>query len=508
MTNSNTLGSYQVVSDKVRSVIARRASIESPFGDADDLTPYREVVARGRELLPDRYHSLYIDVLEKVLDQAEASMEAKNGRNKDRVLDQLETVFDVLARPLAQLDSGSHTRELKAYLALASNMFRRFAQDKPIEEKLKSSGYLVDLDPMGFFVGSDRSPFTIAPSKEIPLAFVAKPVQYAGYAPLYIVDAHEVGGHVLQSAISGFTKEVESVVRKSVRKQIRSAKSGLKAGDKIVLPKRSYLFSNATKKVAVSTFLSETFAQWSSEFFCDVCGVLNMGPAYINGLIQLLSQLAKDRLLSSSSVYTRMEGVSSHPTRLLRVLLCLKVLENLSFDGKEIHLDALRKRLEEACGGSLPATVSWVDKSNSKLFSFSLEDMMPVIELTASLLTETSLSALDNRSLLDLMTWGSKDESTVEKLKAELLNCKVDENEAIEARHVVAASVFAVEELSLGKNFDEQVQDLNDCALALMASMFEEQCLFCDRPAHSETRRQDIFKLSKLASLVEKLTNR
>lgn len=275
--------------------------------------------------------------------------------------------------------------------------------------------------------------------------------------PLHIVDGHEVGGHVLQSAIGGFTQEVSNSVRKCLRKSIRANERGLKAGDKVRLPRKPFLLQTPYKNVAVSTFVSETFANWSSEFFCDVCGVLNLGPAYVNGLILLLSQLGNERTLSNQSVYTISQGVATHPTRLLRVLLCLHVLKSLSFSDKEVYLEQLERRLAIACGGSIPTTVSWVDKAGDELFSFSLDDIRPLVEKTANIITSSKMKSLDDRSLGDLLTWGSKDEATVRQLVTELLTCEVDENTSIEARHVVAASMFAIENLSTSDDFSKML---------------------------------------------------
>ena len=508
MSRYYPLGSYRVVSDKVQNLLRRKMNVSSPFSTAEDLTPYRDIVSRGKEILPERYHRYYLNVLESAIEQADIAIKAKNGRNAQRVLAQLESVFEVLAQPIVQLDQSGYCQELKAYLALASNMYRRFAEDEMVASKLKASGYLVDLDPMGFFVDSTRSPFTIAPSKEIPLAFVAKPVHYASYTPLYIVDAHEVGGHVLQSSITGFTQEVQVAVRKCLRKSIRASKSGIKAGDKVRLPKKPYLLSRSYKNVAVSTFISETFANWSQEFFCDVCGVLNLGPAYVNGLIVLLTKLDGNKVLSNKSVYSISNGVSTHPTRLLRVLLCLNVLKSLSFSDSERYIKDLEQRLAEACGGSIPSKLAWVNKAGEELFSFAVSDLEPLIEQVTTIMTSSKWKSLGNRSMSQLMTWGDKDEATARDLAEELLSCEVDENSTIEARHVVAASVYATEELSGQDDFEKRAEAMNACALKLMASLYEEQCLLCDRPVYGKTRRQDVFKLSSLATFVEKLKDK
>lgn len=504
MTVPNLLGDYKVVSDKVRSVLSRRIAVVNPFlspdsSSASGLEPFRSVIASGRKSLPRRYHTLYLEVLEAALNQAEKSMAGKSAQTVKNVREQLAAVFGTLSMPIVQLEQKDHS--LKAYLSVVSNLYRRFLEDDRVAEKLKESGYLTDLDPLGFFVDSDDEPYTIAPTRDMPLAFIAKPVQYADFAPLYFIEGHEVGGHVLLSKINGFSAEIKELLLTSVRKTLRAG--SLPSGStRVKVPRKPGLFRRPFKEVAVSTFLSEVFATWSQELFCDACGVLNLGPAYVNGLILVLSQTNRKRKLSRTSSFSLVNGVSSHPFDVLRVLFSIAVLERLRCSGQ--YIADLNARFKEACGGTLPQELIWLNAIDEPAIKMELEDFRALVEEAATLIVERKLKSLKDRSLKDFCTWGESDEATTSQLLKELLCGDLDEELPVEARHVVAASMLAMERLSVDSaaDFQKQSQRVNELALDLLAELYEEQCLLCDTPAYNKTRRQDLFNLEKLASHV------
>ncbi|HMP53264.1 MAG TPA: hypothetical protein PKD05_17065, partial [Candidatus Melainabacteria bacterium] len=252
----------------------------------------------------------------------------------------------------------------------------------------------------------------------------------------------------------------------------------------------------------VSTFLSEVFATWSQELFCDACGVLNLGPAYVNGLILVLSQTNRKRKLSRTSSFSLVNGVSSHPFDVLRVLFSVAVLERLKCSGQ--YIADLNARFKEACGGSLPQELIWLNAIDEPAITMELEDFRTLVEESARLIVEQKLKSLKDRSLKDFCTWGESDEATTSQLLKEFLSGDLDEELPVEARHVVAASMLAMERLSVDStiDFQKQSQRVNALALGLLAELYEEQCLLCDTPAYNKTRRQDLFNLEKLASHV------
>ena len=500
-------GNYRVVSNRVREILDKWVKLPDTISGKNDTKPFRELVQRGFELFPERYHPHYLQVLSAAIDEAEESLDSGDRAKFERTLRRLEEVFSNLAAPIEQLDSNSFTRELKAYLAVISSFYQRFVDDQLVSDKFRASGYLPELSPLGFFVDSDVKPFAVSPSSELPVAFIAKPVQWARFAPLFIIDGHEVGGHVFQSAIARFADEVESNVRSSLRAALR-AKDNEFYGKTVNLPRIPKLFQKPFKRVGVATFVNESMASWSHEFFSDICGVLNLGPAYINGLILILANSRSPRVLSSTGSYAAKTGLDSHPVDLLRVLVCLKVLELLNFDGKDEYLQSLTERFKEACKGRVPEKVSWKSDKGASLLELSLDSLEPVTGLVAESILNTSFKSLGNRSLLELMTWGDKDEALTSLLSSQLLASRIDENLSFEARHLVSASVLAMEQLSEREEFESSLREMNETALDALASLFEEQCLLCEIPEYTETRRQDFFQWSNISESIRKLFRR
>jgi hypothetical protein len=75
---------------------------------------------------------------------------------RQAVLDKLSEVFTVLAAPIVQLNSRSHETELKAYLALSSNLYQRFFSDAKIARLHRTVVSYPQLDPLGFFTAAGQ----------------------------------------------------------------------------------------------------------------------------------------------------------------------------------------------------------------------------------------------------------------------------------------------------------------------------------------------------------------
>lgn len=511
MTEPVKYGEYLVVSDKVRQVLGRKIDVPNPFTESGsesqmfDIGRFRQIVDLGRERLPARYHQLYLSVLDEAIDQAEEAI--AKGASKSKIFKQLTSIFSSLAQPIIQLDDEEYS--LKAYLAVISNCYRRFLEDDQARTKLQDSGYKAELDPLGFLVDSSDEPFTIKPTPELPIAFIAKPAQYADFAPLFVVEGHEVGGHVLLSKIKGFSAEVKDLVQKAVRKSLHgdSLVSGVAS---LKVPRKPMFWQRPYKQVAVSTFMSETFATWSMELFCDACGVLNLGPAFVDGLILILAQINRKGRLSRTSTFSLVNGISTHPFDHVRAMFCIEILKSLEFEGKESHIEALEKRFLEASGGALPEKMLWLNAISEPAISVDLEDFRPLVQIAAQAICDSRLRSLTDRSMKDFMTWGNVDEATTGRLVKELISGERDDDLVIEARHVVSASLLAIESAACSSQesgpdlatFESAAALINSRALDLLSELYREQCLLCDSPVYGETRRQDLFRLEKLADLV------
>ena len=137
--NGPYLGDFAGVLNHVRDRLAIPTSVPSPFAGASDFTSFDKAVTTARSLLPQRYQKPYVDVLANTVKLARAQIEQidkqsgwRKKAKKQAVLAKLQEVFATLAAPIVQLDSHWHETELKAYLALASNLFQRFQADQKI----------------------------------------------------------------------------------------------------------------------------------------------------------------------------------------------------------------------------------------------------------------------------------------------------------------------------------------------------------------------------------------
>lgn len=510
VTDFKPLGDYARVLAYIRKTLALKAAVKQPFTGAQELTVFRDTVKRGRQLLPDRYHATYVDILDAAVRQAEKSLANATPAVQARVFKQLDVVFATFAAPLVQLDASEHASNLKGFHALVSNLYRRFMDDDKIQSQARKLMKAPELDPLGFFVAGS-GPFALSASTDMPVALIAKPANHAGFLPLWIVDGHEVGGHIIHSTIGAMSPELVLKVGDEIRAGFTAGKYTM-SRQSIKLPGRSGLFSRKSRYMKVSPFMSGLWSAWTPELSADAAGVLNMGPMYVDGLIYLLAQVSTSGKLNGTTHYEQNDGFGSHPIDVVRVLFAIELLEKLNFTDKSTYVEAMRKRAELAAGGTYPVNVSWLDASGAAVVSVPLADMKAILSTVVDTIADTSLSSLQDRSMRTLMNWGSKDEEMTREISANLLAAiksgKVAEPaEAFEARHVIAASVLALEKASLSgsaENFVDKAKKIHDSGITLLKSLYEEQCLLCSIPSYGPTRRKDV-SLYKLASLVNSL---
>lgn len=510
VTDFKPLGDYARVLAHLRKTLATKPTVRQPFAGSQELSAFRDIVKRGRDLLPDRYHATYVDILDSAVRQAEKSLVSATPAHQARVFKQLDTVFATFAAPLVQLDSSEHASNLKGFHALVSNLYRRFMDDDKIQSQARKLMKAPELDPLGFFVPG-TGPYALTASTDMPVALVAKPANHAGFLPLWIVDGHEVGGHIIQSTIGALGPELVSKVGDEIRAAFAADKFTM-SRQSIKMPGRSGLFSRKFRYMKVSPFMTGLWSAWTPELAADAAGVLNMGPMFVDGLICLLAQVSTGGKLTGTTQYPQSDGFGSHPVDLVRVLFAIELLERLSFTDKTTYVAALRKRAELAAGGKFPENISWLDGSGVSVVSVPIADMKAIMSTVIDTIADTSLSSLQDRSMRTLMHWGSKDEEMTREISANLLasikSGKVtDPKEAFEARHVIAASVLALEKASLSgssENFTDKARKIHDSGITLLKSLYEEQCLLCSITSYGPTRRKDV-SLYKLASLVSSL---
>ena len=501
MNQYKPLGDFTVVQSRIARELMKQVSLEEPFA-SHDLSVFRETVKSGRKLLPERYHDVYLNVLEQAIAQAEKSLERSGSTGQTRIMRQLELIFSTLASPIVQLQSPKLAGKLKGFHSLLSNLYRRFLDDDKIRASAKKSLKWPDIDPLGFFSQAGTSPYALPASDELPVALIAKPMNHDDFVPLWFVDGHEVGGHTIHAAIQDFEADLKTRIPQQFKEAFQQGKIVSKRA-KVRVP-NSNLLSTGGRYVPISVFMSGLWSTWLHEILADVAGILNLGPMYVNGMITFLSARELNRRLKTSSVYDASERFGSHPIQVVRVLTALAVLEKLDFNDRDLYVSELHKRLEKAVGGAVPETVSWVSATGKQLTQLELEDIKAVIPIVVEAVLNTRLACLHDRSLLELMTWGSKDEKTTRALAKNLLS-RDKFNQPFEARHVVSASWLALEEASTaGDTSATKIAGIQIRSIQLLGTLYQDQCLLCSIPTYGTTRRKDL-KLYQLAQLVKKL---
>ncbi len=501
MNQFKSLGDFTVVQSTIARELKKQVSIEDPFL-SQDLSFFRETVKAGRKLLPERYHEVYLAVLEQAVSQAEKSLERSGSTGKIRIMRQLELIFGTLASPIVQLRSPEYAAKLKAFHALLSNLYRRFLDDDRIRAAAKKSLKWPELDPLGFFSQAGTSPYALPASEDLAIALIAKPINHADFVPLWFVDGHEVGGHTIHEAIQGFEADLKTRIPQLIKEAFLRGRIVTKHA-KVKVPSTNIL-STGARYVSMPIFMSGLWSTWLHEVLADVAGILNLGPMYVNGMINYLSAREPNLRLKISSVYDAGERFGSHPIQLVRVITALAVLEKLDFTDRDVYVKDLRVRLEKALGGPVPESVTWVSATGKLLSQIELDDIKAVLPTVVESVLNTKLSCLHERSLLDLMTWGSKDEKTTREL-ARVLGTREKYSQSFEARHVVSASWLAVEEASTaGDTAATKIAAIQTRSIQLLGTLYQDQCLLCSIPSYGSTRRKDL-RLFQLAQLVKKL---
>jgi hypothetical protein len=501
------LGDYATILARVRLALSSKLTLQQPFQNEKDFAKFKKTVEDARRLLPSRYHQPYVDVLDEAVKQAEKSARKGGAASRARVLAQLESVFNTLAQPVVQLADSKQSDNLKAFQALASNFYRRFMDDPKVRSEARKTLRWPELDPLAFFAMGKSEPFTLAASKELPVALIAKPANHAAFVPLWLVDAHEVGGHVIHDGVVGFETEVETNVREAIKNAFQSG--ALKDVSATIKMRTGSIFSvGRSRSVPTEAFMLQLFDKWLPELLADAAGVLNMGPMYANGGMLVLAAHNPEQKSANKAGFEPGQGAESHPADVVRALFAIEVVERLALDEAKEYGAALRERAATACGGALHDKVVFLDSNETVYTEVQLSDLSAVLAVVAEAVCKNPLKSLGDRSLSKLMTWGNKDEATAAKI-AKLLPRGHKYSDVLEARHVVSAAVLAIEAASASPaDFAAVCQRIHNNSILLLKSLYEEQCLLCAVPDYGETRRNDITSLANLAKLVKNLRAR
>ncbi len=515
-------GNFATTVKQLRSRLAQPVSVPNPFSSSaskaatgdNEIDIYKTTAQDGLTLLPSRYHAAYVNVLINAVEQAEPIVKNGGLRNilkRKHVLAQLEEAFKVLAAPIVQLRSGKHETELKAYLALASNLYQRFISDEKIRQLNQNSGSWPELDPLGFFVDEPGSgPYTVVPSREMPLSLICKPASQMFCLPLWVLDGHEVGGHGIHSILNGFAAEMADALEAAVAKAFSTGKLSLPGPNNKVSKRVHHLVQPSARKrdLTAEEFSRHLARTFSLEFAADMAGVLNFGPMFANGLMLNFSADHKDSLLSYSGNLIGKGSFDAHPPDVIRAMAAIEAVRQLKIAHGDLYVSDLTSRLNKA--SSPGSAFSFTTLDGSEVVSLPHAFIQALVPVLVDAALNTSLPCLAERSLKEVLTWTDSDESAVKKLVTTITGTNFDSEEA-EARHIVAASLQALELQSTSSVLSSSALTSTDLAkvaariqangIKELKALYNDQCLLCAVPTYARSRRTE----SSLTDLIKRI---
>jgi hypothetical protein len=515
-------GNFATTVKQLRSRLAQPVSVPNPFSSSaskaatgdNEIDIYKTTAQDGLTLLPSRYHAAYVNVLINAVEQAEPIVKNGGLRNilkRKHVLAQLEEAFKVLAAPIVQLRSGKHETELKAYLALASNLYQRFISDEKIRQLNQNSGSWPELDPLGFFVDEPGSgPYTVVPSREMPLSLICKPASQMFCLPLWVLDGHEVGGHGIHSILNGFAAEMADALEAAVAKAFSTGKLSLPGPNNKVSKRVHHLVQPSARKrdLTAEEFSRHLARTFSLEFAADMAGVLNFGPMFANGLMLYFSADHKDSLLSYSGNLIGKGSFDAHPPDVIRAMAAIEAVRQLKIAHGDLYVSDLTSRLNKA--SSPGSAFSFTTLDGSEVVSLPHAFIQALVPVLVDAALNTSLPCLAERSLKEVLTWTDSDESAVKKLVTTITGTNFDSEEA-EARHIVAASLQALELQSTSSVLSSSALTSTDLAkvaariqangIKELKALYNDQCLLCAVPTYARSRRTE----SSLTDLIKRI---
>lgn len=507
------LGSHLAMSKYISSALSRPSTLPQPFQGADSLDRFKAAIENGRQFLPARYQKPYVDILNAALLQAEEALKPLGPRavaRRQAVFAQLESVFTVLAAPIVQLSGSKYQQELKAFLALTSNLYRRFIEEEQVTSASKLTLLYPELDPLAFFTVDQSGPYALAATRELPLTIIAKPISQASCLPLWLADGHEVAGHGIHNLVDGLQSDLQAAIRKAIGKAFDDKKVKVSTTS-IALPARGKTFFSGLlgeqKTLTAREFMRELFGAWVSEISADAAGLINMGPLFVDAGMLLLSASRKSGGLSSTSEYDSQTGFAEYPMDLVRVLFNIEMVRKMPIRDAGIYAQALHERLVAIMGGALPAHVSWTRKSGSTVLNLPLSDVRAILPTVAEAVLASKLKSLSNQSLTDVMTWTEEDEQLVREVSLQLEKGDANVDIVVDARHIVSASLLAVERASTKRDFAKLAERIQATGIKALADIYDSQCLLCLPSQKDDSSTNATTSLTDLVRMVKGVKN-
>jgi len=351
---------------------------------------------------------------------------------------------------------------LRAFLCVISNTFQSFCPD-PINRQepmfLQESAPINKVyPPLATFRDGEIAPLMISSNSVKRLSggtvgVVVMPATYMNHPLLWTAVAHEVGGHELMNAVPQILQELKKGVRQLFN--VRSLRSGENPED--------------------DQLIGLVWSYWAEETISDVCGVLNIGPAYGISLAiyqaALFHSVIKSRGLEADNTFLRLwsgpvtpqqakilddtvplPDLDFHPTDILKLHVIIGAVENLSSlsqDYRQYYIDYFKKIARDCAGqqteiflcGSLNVGPDrWIRVKQP----LPLEDMQEAARRVGAYIATAELNVLSRRSLQQLETWDDVDETNARYIAEQILKKNVPNLATMgDGAELLAASTLA-----------------------------------------------------------------
>ncbi len=450
-------------------------------------------------------------MLEQALKQAEAvlkSLGSKPNIKRQALMQQLELVFSALAAPVVQLSSKEHERELKAFLAVVSDVYQHVLDAQEFRATVKPSLLWPSLDPLASFDGDRYSdPHTFPATAELPVALISKPASHSTFVPFWLIDGHEVGGHAIFANVEGFQAQLAKALEDSIRNAFASGE--VKTRNKTVhFSGSTGAAFNSKSDVSLEDFFCVLWKQWLCETSADAAGLLNMGPMFVDGLMLSLSVQRPSWDLSSKSVFDSRKGFTDHPTEIVRPLLAIEMIEQGAAPNCASSVNALKKRLGEI-QGDMPSRLSWLHRTGTMAAEIDFADMVAILPVVANTIMNAKLECLSGQSLRGIMPWTESDDNSVRTVAASLLRGDGTVPDNAQARHVVSGAMLAAERASVFSAFHVASAGLHKNALSMLNDLYSNQCLLCNvQSLRNGAKDPKEVSLKDLVKLVKNMRGR
>jgi hypothetical protein len=194
----------------------------------------------------------------------------------------------------------------------------------------------------------------------------------------------------------------------------------------------------------------------------------------------------------------------------LRALVAIEALKHLNLKFGDQWRSLLHQRLLTAYDGTLPDHFSFVSEHGIHKLTVPSADIICLVPTITDALVNSKLSCLADRSLKEVLTWSELDEEIVETVSKRLRqgDCNVDNISDLEARHVSAAALHALEQVISAPQAKSLADRIHKNGLATLQSLYFEQCILCAVPTYGKTKRGNgLSPLGDLHSLLKLVRN-